>query len=256
MSCWQSVAYTKRAAARAMVHRMPALTSTCALVGGIPRKLPPTPCQSLLFLVGAPLLPPILYFTPAVRLPERLVVVLAAVLEIAHWASHHPWELCVHGQEGVLVHHIADQLPGEGREKLWHNNKDRGDEKRPIPRAVNFSSQGAWRGGYARGIIYGRPLTRLLTKPVPLPCLSSLPQPLSPACTHLHLLLQVVLPYLPHPQCVATGRLPGERAVSSCNHGRQSLAWAAPAGTQQSVSPGTRALMSSFWPCSSKLCGL
>jgi hypothetical protein len=43
-------------------------------------------------------------------LPERLVVVLAAVLEVAHWPRHHPRELCVHGQEGVGIHHFADQL--------------------------------------------------------------------------------------------------------------------------------------------------
>ncbi len=44
------------------------------------------------------------------RLPERLEVVLAGVFEGADRAGHHPWELGVHREEGVVVHQVADDV--------------------------------------------------------------------------------------------------------------------------------------------------
>jgi hypothetical protein len=44
--------------------------------------------------------------------PKRLVVILAAVLEVPHRTRHHSWKFSVHGQERVLVYNVPDQLQG------------------------------------------------------------------------------------------------------------------------------------------------
>ena len=66
----------------------------------------PTPPCSLLFPATCPL--------ALARAPEGLVVVLAAVLEVAYRPRDDARELRVHRQVWEVRHHRADQLHAEG----------------------------------------------------------------------------------------------------------------------------------------------